>query len=90
MPTDLVIGLAGLVLIGLLGVRVVPAQEKLAVLRLGRFIGTRGPGVVWILPFVDKAIRMNLDRDVPEWRSLSTEQLASEIERRVSMSGLWR
>jgi regulator of protease activity HflC (stomatin/prohibitin superfamily) len=90
VPTDLVIGLAGLVLIGLLGVRVVPAQEKLAVLRLGRFIGTRGPGVVWILPFVDKAIRMNLDRDVPEWRSLSTEQLASEIERRVSMSGLWR
>jgi regulator of protease activity HflC (stomatin/prohibitin superfamily) len=90
VPTDLVIGLAGLVLIGLLGVRVVPDQEKLAVLRLGRFIGTRGPGVVWILPFVDKAIRMNLDRDVPEWRSLSTEQLTSEIERRVSMSGLWR
>ncbi len=89
MPTDIVLGLVGLALIGL-SVRVVGDQERLAVLRLGRFIGTRGPGVVWILPFVDKAIRIKLDRDVPDWRSLSTEQLAKEIERRLTTSGLWR
>ncbi len=89
MPTELAVGLAALVLIGL-SVRVVPERERLAVVRLGRFIGARGPGVVVILPFVDKAIRINLDRDVPEWRSLSTEQLAREIERCVTTSGLWR
>jgi regulator of protease activity HflC (stomatin/prohibitin superfamily) len=89
MSTGLAIGLAVLVLAAL-SVRVVPERERLAVLRLGRFIGMRGPGVVMVLPFVDKAIRINLDRDLPDWRSLSAEQLAREIERRVTTSGLGR
>ncbi len=88
MPTELVVALVA-VLVVVLSVRVVvPEQATLAVLRLGRFIGTRGPGIVVILPFVEKAIRINLDRDVPNWRSLSTEQLAHEIERHVTTSGL--
>jgi regulator of protease activity HflC (stomatin/prohibitin superfamily) len=86
MSTGLIGGLAVLVLIGM-SVRVVPEREKLAVLRLDRFIGTRGPGIIWILPFVEKAIRFDLDRDVPDWRSLSSEQLAREIERRATTSG---
>ncbi len=89
MSIILAVGLAALVLVGL-SVRIVPEREKLAVIRLGRFIGTRGPGVVMILPFVDKAIRINLDRDVPSWRSLAREQLDREIERRVTMSGCSR
>jgi regulator of protease activity HflC (stomatin/prohibitin superfamily) len=64
MPIEFVHGLAALVLV-VLSVRVVPGRDELAVLRFGRFIGTRGPGVVMILPFVDKAFRINLDRDVP-------------------------
>ena len=86
MSTELIVGLAVLVLIGM-SVRVVPEREKLAVLRLDRFIGTRGPSIIWILPFVEKAIRFDLDRDVPDWRSLSSEQLAREIERRATTSG---
>jgi regulator of protease activity HflC (stomatin/prohibitin superfamily) len=87
MPTVIVLALAALVVV-VLSIRVVPERDRLAVFRLGRFLGTRGPGVVMILPFVDKAIRIHLDRDVPNWRSLSTEQLAQEIERRVTTSGL--
>jgi regulator of protease activity HflC (stomatin/prohibitin superfamily) len=86
MSTDLIVGLAALVVVGM-GVRVVGERERLAVLRLGRFIGIRGPGLVWILPFVDKAIRVNLEREVSDWRSLSTEQLAKEIERRLGAAG---
>ncbi len=87
MPTELAVGLAALILIGL-SIRVVRETERIAVVRLSRFIGIRGPGIVMILPFVDKAVRINLDRDVPEWRSLSAAQLAREIERRVTTSGL--
>jgi regulator of protease activity HflC (stomatin/prohibitin superfamily) len=87
MSTDLIVGLAALVVVGM-GVRVVGERERLAVLRLGRLIGVRGPGLVWILPFVEKAIRVNLDREVPNWRSLSTEQLAKEIGRRLGAAGL--
>jgi len=87
MPTELVVGLVALLVV-VVSVRIVPERATLAVLRLGRFIGTRGPGIVVILPFVEKAIRINLDRDVPNWRSLSTEQLDQEIERQVTTSGL--
>jgi regulator of protease activity HflC (stomatin/prohibitin superfamily) len=82
MSTDLVLALGALVLVGM-GVRGVPEHERLAVRRRGRFIGIRGPGLVWILPFVDKGVRVNLEREVPGWRSLSTEQLTKEIERRL-------
>lgn len=61
MSTELAVGLALPILIGM-SVRVVPERERLAVLRLGRFIGTRGPGIIWTIPFVEKAIRFDLDR----------------------------
>jgi len=88
MSIDLILALVGLVLI-VLSVRIVREQERLAILRLGRFIGVRGPGLVWILPFVDKTIRITLGRDVPNWQSLSPEQLAKEVERHLTSSGLW-
>jgi regulator of protease activity HflC (stomatin/prohibitin superfamily) len=33
--------------------RVAQQWERAVVLRLGRFIGLRGPGLFWIVPFVD-------------------------------------
>jgi regulator of protease activity HflC (stomatin/prohibitin superfamily) len=36
-------------------VRVVPEHRRLAVHRLGRYIGERGPGLVFLLPFIDRA-----------------------------------
>src|SRR5262245_52132628 len=33
--------------------RVASQWERAIVLRLGRYIGTRGPGLFWIVPFVD-------------------------------------
>ena len=89
MSIDLILALVGLVLI-VLSVRIVREQERLVILRFGRVIGIRGPGLVWILPFVDKATRITLDRDVPNWQSLSPEQLAKEIERLLTSSGPWR
>jgi hypothetical protein len=39
-----------------------------------------------ILPFFERAVRINLDQDVPNWRALSVEELHEEIERRVAAS----
>ncbi len=39
---------------GLLAIKVVQQWEKVAVLRFGRFIGLRGPGIFWIVPLVDQ------------------------------------
>jgi regulator of protease activity HflC (stomatin/prohibitin superfamily) len=48
--------LAGLVLMQ--APRVAQQWERAVVLRLGRFIGLRGPGLFWVVPFVDR---------VPSW-----------------------
>jgi regulator of protease activity HflC (stomatin/prohibitin superfamily) len=57
--TSIVIGLAvvGVNLVGLIilwAIKVADQWEKAVVLRLGRFVGLRGPGLFWILPVVDR------------------------------------
>lgn len=46
--------------------RVVRDYERLVVFRLGRFVGQRGPGLVWLWPIVDQAVRANLREDFLE------------------------
>ena len=51
---------AGAALIGVLAAlspRVAQQWERAVVLRLGRFIGLKGPGLFWIVPFVDVVAR---------------------------------
>lgn len=43
-----------------LAVRIVPEYQRLVVLRLGRLVGVRGPGLVLLIPFVDRGIRTDL------------------------------
>ena len=52
------IAAAGFVLAVFLGLspRVANQWERAAVLRLGKFSGLKGPGIFWIIPFVDRVI----------------------------------
>lgn len=84
MPMELLIALGAVVLVAALGLRVVPEGQRLAVLRLGTYAGLRGPGIVFVLPFIDRVTRLTLDRDVPGWRALSEEQLRAEVLERLS------
>ena len=36
------------------GIRIIKEWERAPVLRLGRFIGLKGPGIIYIIPFVDR------------------------------------
>jgi regulator of protease activity HflC (stomatin/prohibitin superfamily) len=40
--------------------RIVPEYQRLVVFRLGRVIGARGPGLVVLIPFVDRGQRVDL------------------------------
>lgn len=65
---DLWIGLAVLAwtLLGsyiLMGLKMADQWEKAVVLRFGRFLGLRGPGIFWIIPIVDR-IPMWIDHRV--------------------------
>jgi hypothetical protein len=58
-----------------LGFRKVAVHERLAVFRLRRLIDIRGPGEQWIIPFIDRAHKFDLNRDLPDWQNLSNLQI---------------
>jgi regulator of protease activity HflC (stomatin/prohibitin superfamily) len=51
------IPLVGMAIVGIIFMqapRIAEQWERAVVLRLGRFVGLRGPGLFWIMPFVDR------------------------------------
>lgn len=48
------------VLLASLALRIVPEYQRLVVFRLGRLVGARGPGLVVLIPFVDRGVRVDL------------------------------
>jgi regulator of protease activity HflC (stomatin/prohibitin superfamily) len=54
------------VLIAFGPLRVVRDYERLVMFRLGRYVGDRGPGVVWMWPIIDQAVKSNLREDFLE------------------------
>ena len=49
--------------IAALSPRVAKQWERGVMLRLGRYTGLRGPGLFWIIPFVDSITRMLAEAD---------------------------
>ena len=41
-------------------IKIVPEYERLVVFRLGKVVGVRGPGLVFLIPFIDRAQRVDL------------------------------
>ncbi|MCD6514660.1 MAG: slipin family protein [Candidatus Asgardarchaeia archaeon] len=54
------------------GIRILKEWERVAILRLGKFLGVKGPGIIWIFPILDKvAARVSLRLNT---YAFSTEQ----------------
>jgi regulator of protease activity HflC (stomatin/prohibitin superfamily) len=54
----IVLGVVVVALVAAMAPRIAKQWERLVVLRLGRFVGLRGPGLFWIIPFVDSVARV--------------------------------
>jgi regulator of protease activity HflC (stomatin/prohibitin superfamily) len=52
----LIEALIALIIVAILvsGIKVLKEWERMPVLRLGRFIGLKGPGITYLIPFIDK------------------------------------
>ena len=46
--------------------KIVAEYQRLVVFRLGRCIGPKGPGLVILIPFIDRAVRVDLREQVRE------------------------
>ncbi len=59
-------------------VRVVKEYERAVILRLGRYVGTRGPGWVWLIPFLERPAIVDLRTiplDVPTQEAITKDNV---------------
>jgi regulator of protease activity HflC (stomatin/prohibitin superfamily) len=62
-----------IVLFILSGIRVLKEWERMPVLRLGRYLGLKGPGIVYLVPIIDRApVRISTRLDTIQFRTEST------------------
>lgn len=64
-------------------VRIVPEYERVVVLRLGRLIGTKGPGIVFLIPFIDQGIRLSLrivTLNVPTQEVITRDNVTTSVD----------
>jgi len=61
-------------------IRIAQEGERLVVFRLGRFHRILGPGLNLIIWGVEMPRRVELNTVVPDWQSLSEEELSARIE----------
>ena len=78
----LVLAAALIVVLGS-AVRIVPEYQRLVVFRLGRCIGTKGPGFVLLIPFVERAVQADLReqvREIPQQTSITKDNAPISID----------
>ncbi len=84
----LILCLVGAVILVLLGflfqsIRVVTEYERLVVFRLGRCVGPKGPGIVILIPIVDRASKVDLReqvREIPHQTSITKDNAPISID----------
>jgi regulator of protease activity HflC (stomatin/prohibitin superfamily) len=76
--------LFGVVIYLLIGVRIVKSDEWLVVTRFGKYCGFRKQGIHWVVPFVDKTIRVDLRQVSPRWEDTPDQILETKVHEWVS------
>ncbi|MBE0699370.1 MAG: SPFH/Band 7/PHB domain protein [Anaerolineaceae bacterium] len=64
-------------------IRIVPEYQRLVVFRLGRCVGDKGPGVVILIPIIDRAVRVDLReqvREIPRQTSITKDNAPIDID----------
>ncbi|MGD8621496.1 MAG: SPFH domain-containing protein [Anaerolineales bacterium] len=79
------VGAVGLVAIAFLAtaIRIIQEYERLVVFRLGRCVGERGPGLVILIPFVERGVKVDLReqvREIPHQTSITLDNAPIAID----------
>jgi regulator of protease activity HflC (stomatin/prohibitin superfamily) len=64
-------------------IKIVPEYQRVVVFRLGRCLGERGPGLVLLIPFIDRAVRVDLReqvREIPAQTSITKDNAPISID----------
>jgi regulator of protease activity HflC (stomatin/prohibitin superfamily) len=77
-----VILIVALILIGS-AIRIVPEYRRLVVFRLGRCVGSKGPGIVFLIPVIDRAVMVDLReqvREIPHQTSITKDNAGISVD----------
>ncbi len=77
------LGAAAVVIIVLLsGLKIVREYERRVIFRLGRVVGARGPGVIYVIPGIEKAVRIDLrtvTMDIPSQDVITKDNVSLKV-----------
>ncbi|MBI2608498.1 MAG: slipin family protein [Deltaproteobacteria bacterium] len=81
------IGSLGLVILFLFvllvsGVKILTEYDRAVIFRLGRLIGVKGPGIIYVIPFVDRMMRVDLrviTMDVPPQDVITKDNVSVKV-----------
>ena len=64
-------------------IRIVPEYQRLVVFRLGRCVGEKGPGLIFLIPIVDRAVRVDLReqvREIPHQTAITKDNAGISVD----------
>ncbi len=64
------------------GLKVLREYERAVVFRLGRLVGARGPGVIYVMPGIEKALRIDLrtiTMDIPSQDVITKDNVSIKV-----------
>ena len=84
-PVLCLVGGVGVVVVALVAsaIRIVPEYQRLVVFRLGRCLGEKGPGIVFLIPVVDRAARVDLReqvREIPHQTAITKDNAGISVD----------
>ena len=64
------------------GIKILKEYERAVVFRLGRMVGARGPGMIYIIPGVEKMVKMDLrtvTMDIPPQDVITRDNVSVKV-----------
>jgi hypothetical protein len=71
------------VVVAAAAIRVIREYERAVVFRLGRLIGSKGPGLIWLWPIIDRMVKMDLrvvTLDVPKQELMTRDNVPMAVD----------
>src|SRR5207247_10142521 len=64
-------------------IKIVPEYQRMMVFRLGRAIGTKGPGLIILIPIIDRGVRVGLREsylEIPHQTAITEDNASISID----------
>ena len=71
-----------IVIAAISGIKILKEYERAVVFRLGRMVGSRGPGIVYIIPGIEKMVKMDLrtvTMDIPPQDVITRDNVSVKV-----------